>query len=144
MKRLRQYVVGGSLLALGFGGGLLANLGSSGAAQTESRVFELRIATLTTKEKLGVLIDRFRNGELDIWEKQGMQGVGFWVPTPDSPKSEHTLIYMLAHESRDKGDESWANFFDDPEWEAFPKIPDLGPVTVERIYMEPVDFSPLQ
>ena len=110
MKRLRRYVVGGSLLVLGFSAGLLANHRSSAEAQTENRVFELRIATLTTKEKLGVLIDRFRDGELKIWEKHGMEGVGFWVPTSDSPKSEHTLIYMLAHESRDKADESWANF----------------------------------
>ncbi len=144
MKRLRQCMVGGSLLILGFSAGLLANHGSSAEAQTENRVFELRIATLTTKEKLGVLMSRFREGELELWEKHGMQGVGYWVPTSDSPKSEHTLIYLLAHESRDKADESWANFLDDPEWKAFPKIPDLGPVAVDRTYMDPVDFSPLK
>jgi hypothetical protein len=144
MKRLRQYVVGGSLLALGFGAGLFANNGRPAEAQTGNRVFELRIATLTTKDKVRILMDRFRGGELDIWEKHGMESVGFWVPTADSPKSEHTLFYLLAHESREQADESWANFFVDPAWEAFPKEPGLGPVSVERIYLDPVDFSPLK
>ena len=144
MKRHRRYLAGGSLLALGFGVGLAVSDGGSAEAQTGNRVFELRIATLTTKERLGVLMDRFSNGELEIWESHGMEGVGFWVPTSDSPKSEHTLFYMLAHESREKADESWANFFEDPAWEAFPKTPGLGPVAVERIYLDPVDFSPLK
>jgi hypothetical protein len=69
--------------------------------------------------------------------------VGYWVPT-DAPKSENTLIYILAHKSRKQADESWANFQNDPEWKAFPKTPDLGPVTVERTFMEPVDFSPIK
>lgn len=144
MKSMKQYVVGVSLLALGFGAGLLTSHGSAAAAQSGNRVFELRIATLTTKEKLEILVDRFRGGELDIWEKHGMEGIGFWVPTSDSPKSEHTLVYLLAHESREKADESWANFFKDPEWEAFPKIPGLGPVSVERTYLDPLDFSALR
>ena len=144
MKRLRRYAASGGLLLLGFNVGFIASHHGAAEAQTEDRIFELRIATLTTKEKLNVLMDRFRNGELDIWAKLGMEGIGFWVPTADSPKSEHTLVYMLAHESRDKADESWANFSNDPEWLAFPKTPGLGPVTVDRIYLDPADFSPLR
>lgn len=144
MKRLRPYAAAIGLIGIGFAAGLVSSGSAPAEAQSGSRVFELRIATLTTKDKLHVLMDRFRNGELDIWEKHGMNGVGFWVPTADSPKSEHTLFYMLAHESREKADESWAAFFEDPEWEAFPKTPGLGAVSVERIYLDPVDFSPLK
>jgi hypothetical protein len=143
MKGLKKYVVTGGLLAIAFGAGFLTGHGTSLEAQTKNRVFELRIATVSNKEKLGVLMNRFRGGELKIWEKHGMKGVGFWVPT-DAPKSETTLIYILAHESRKQADESWAKFTNDPEWKAFPKTPDLGPVTLDRTYLEPVDFSPLK
>jgi len=143
MTLLPKHGLYGGLLMMTFGAGWFMGHGASLEAQPANRVFELRIATLSNKEKLGVLMDRFRGGELKIWERLGMKGVGFWVPT-DSPKSETTLIYILAHESRKGADESWAKFNDDPEWKAFPKIPDLGPVTVERTFMAPVDFSPMK
>lgn len=142
MKRLKSYGVAGALLVAGFGGGFLSGH-QSASAQAKNRVFELRIATLSSKEKLGVLMDRFRGGELKIWDRLGMKSVGYWVPT-DPPKSQNTLVYILAHESRQKADESWAKFAVDPEWKAFPQVPELGPVTVERTYLEPVDFSPIK
>jgi len=143
MKKASRLAVSGSLLAITFGAGFFAGRSAPVAAQSANRVFELRIATLSSKEKLNVLMDRFRGGELKIWERLGMKGVGFWVPT-DSPKSETTLVYILAHESRKKADESWEKFAKDPEWLAFPKTPDLGQVTVDRTYMAPADFSALK
>ena len=143
MTRVSRFAVSGGLLAMTFGAGFLAGRSAPVAAQSANRVFELRIATLSNKEKLNVLMDRFRGGELKIWDRLGMKSVGYWVPT-ESPKSETTLIYILAHESRKKADESWEKFAKDPEWLAFPKVPDLGPVTVDRTYMSPVDFSPIK
>jgi hypothetical protein len=139
---LRKWISGATLLVIVFGLGFLAGRQAEVNAQSRNRVFELRIATTSNKEKLNVLMNRFRGGEVKIWERLGMKGVGFWVPA-DSPKSENTLIYILAHESRQQADASWAKFRDDPEWVAFPKT-DLGPVTVDRTFMEPVDFSPLK
>ncbi len=143
MTSLKRCAAGGALLAIGFGAGLVSAGDTRLSAQGRNRVFELRIATLSSKEKLDVLMSRFRGGELKIWDRLGMKGVGFWVPT-DAPKSDNTLVYILAHESRQKADESWAKFIDDPEWKAFPQIPDLGPVKVERTYLNPVDFSPMK
>jgi len=131
------------LLAIGYAAGSLSDRTPVANAQGPNRVFELRIATLSNKEKLEVLMSRFRGGELKIWDRLGMKSVGYWVPT-DSPKSQTTLVYILAHESRQKADESWAKFAKDPEWLAFPKEPDLGPVTVDRTFMSPVDFSPIK
>ena len=62
MKRLKKYVVTGGLLAIAFGAGFLTGHGTSLEAQTKNRVFELRIATVSNKEKLGVLMNRFRGG----------------------------------------------------------------------------------
>ena len=140
---LRKCLSGVTLLALTFGFGFWAGRGTTVDAQSKNRVFELRIATVENKEKLDVLMNRFRGGEVKIWDRLGMKPVGFWVPT-DSPKSENTLVYILAHEGRKQADASWAKFRDDPEWVAFPKTPDLGKVTVDRTFMAPVDFSPMK
>jgi hypothetical protein len=128
---------------IGYGAGFLSGHRTIVNAQGSNRVFELRIATVSSREKLDVLMNRFRSGEVKIWDRLGMKPVGFWVPT-DAPKSENTLVYILAHESRQKADESWAKFANDPEWKAFPKVPDLGPAKVERTYMSPADFSPVK
>lgn len=132
----------GALLAVGFGVGFLSGQETSLRAQA-NRVFELRIATTESKEKLNVLMNRFRGGEVKIWDRLGMKAVGFWVPS-EAPKSENTLVYILAHENRQKADESWAKFRDDPEWKAFPKVPELGAVKLDRTFMNPVDFSPMK
>ena len=140
---LKKWISGVSLLVVVFGLGFFSGRSATVNAQSKNRVFELRIATTANKEKLDVLMNRFRGGELKIWDRLGMKGVGYWVPI-ESPKSENTLIYILAHESKQAADASWAKFRDDPEWLAFPKTPDLGPVTVDRTFMAPVDFSPMK
>ena len=140
---LKKWISGVSLLVVVFGLGFFSGRSATVNAQSKNRVFELRIATTENKEKLDVLMNRFRGGELKIWDRLGMKGVGYWVPI-ESPKSETTLIYILAHESKQAADASWAKFRDDPEWVAFPKTPDLGKVTVDRTFMQPVDFSPMK
>jgi hypothetical protein len=142
MTTLNRLFTAGALLAIGYGAGYLSGHDTVASAQA-NRVFELRIANVASKEKLDVLMNRFRGGEVKIWERFGMKPVGFWVPT-EAPKSETMLVYILAHESRQKADESWAKFAEDPEWKAFPKVPDLGPVKLERTYMSPTDFSPMK
>ena len=77
-------------------------------------MFELR--TYTAPEgKLDDLLARFRNDTMRIFEKHGMDNVGYWVPA-DAPASANTLIYILAHDSRDAATKSWAAFREDPEW----------------------------
>lgn len=143
MRVLRQSGVFGGLLVIAFGIGVLAGHGIPLKAQSDNRVFELRIATTENKGKLNEVLRRYRTGQLKIWERLGMKGVGFWVPT-DPSKSENTVIFILAHESRKAADESWAKFPNDPEWKAFPKPVDLGQVKVERTFMQAVDFSPIK
>src|SRR5437764_7246280 len=68
-------------------------------AQGDKRVFELR--TYTAPEgKLDALHARFRDHTRRIFEKHGMTSIGYWVPQ-DAPDSQNTLIYILAHPSRD-------------------------------------------
>ena len=112
-------------------------------AQSNGKVFELR--TYTTNEgKLPNLLARFRDHTRRIFEKHGMENVGYWVPQ-DTP---NTLIYIIAHDSRDAAAESWKNFIADPEWQEVSRASQVdgrilasAPVAV---FMEATDFSGLK
>ncbi|MEX0585303.1 MAG: NIPSNAP family protein, partial [Pirellulales bacterium] len=63
------------------------------------------------------------------------------------PLSKNTLIYVLAHDSRDTAKKSWEGFRSDPDWhkardasEAAGKIV----IKVESIFAEPTDFSAIK
>jgi hypothetical protein len=132
-----------SVFATGF---LTGQLFDGGDAEAQGRkVFELR--TYTSPEgKLDDLLARFRNDTLRIFEKHGMHNVGYWVPT-DSPASANTLIYILAHDSRDAATKSWAAFREDAEWLAVRDRSQVnGPLTtnVQSVFLESTDFSPMK
>lgn len=115
------------------------------AAAQSNRVFELR-TYYTLPGRLPNLLARFRDHTVKLFEKHGMTNVGYWVPA-DAPGSENTLIYVLAHASRDAAKQSWDAFRTDPAWlkaraesEKDGKIVDK----VEAVYLNPVDFSALR
>lgn len=115
------------------------------AAAQSNRVFELR-TYYTLPGRLPNLLARFRDHTVKLFEKHGMTNVGYWVPA-DAPGSENTLIYVLAHASRDAAKKSWDAFRTDPAWlkaraesEKDGKIVDK----VEAVYLNPVDFSALR
>ena len=115
-------------------------------AQSDARrVFELR--TYTAPEgKLGDLDKRFRDHTMRIFKKHGMENVGYWHPQ-DAPDSANTLIYIIAHKSRDAAKASWAAFQADPEWK---KVSDESQVNgrivskVVSVFMDPTDYSPIK
>lgn len=133
-----------AVFAAGFAAGQLADGGSSAQAQAQ-KVFELRTYT-SPDGRLNDLLARFRNDTLRIFEKHGMENVGYWVPA-DAPASSNTLIYILAHDSRDAATKSWAAFREDPEWRAVTERTQAnGPIVskVESVFLEATDFSPLK
>ena len=114
-------------------------------AQSNDRVFELR--TYTAPEgKLDALQARFRDHSVDILARHGMNSVGYWVPE-DAPLKDNTLIYILAHDSREAAASSWESFGKDPEWQrvAEESQRDGRLVTsVVSVYMGAADYSPMQ
>ena len=113
-----------------------------GAAQM---VYELRIYT-ANEGKLEALLARFRNHTAKLFEKHGIKNIGYWVPS-DLPRSHNTLIYIVAHKSREAAKASWQAFRNDPDWKkAQAESEKDGKLTakVESIYMDPADFSPMQ
>ncbi len=114
-------------------------------AQTDHRVFELRRYT-APEGKLGELEARFRNHTIRIFNKHHMTSVGYWVPQ-DAPDSQNTLIYILAHPSREAAKQNWADFQADPEWQ---KVNTESQVNgrivtkVESAFLDPLDFSQIK
>jgi len=114
-------------------------------AQDHGRVFELR--TYTCYEgKLPDLLARFRNHTTRIFEKHGMTNIAYWVPQ-DAPASQNTLIYIIAHASREAAKKNWDEFRQDPEWQKVQKDSEAnGKIVskVESVFMDPTDFSPIK
>jgi hypothetical protein len=142
---LPKYGTTAGLVAVAFGLGLLLGHDASVEAQSQGRLFELR--TYTAPEgKLPALEARFRDHTRRIFDKHGMTSIGYWVPT-DAPRSSDTLIYVLAHKSRQAADESWAAFGKDPEWQKVAEESQRdGRIVarVERVFMNPTDFSAIR
>ena len=123
----------------------ISTVATSHADDVTQRVFEIR--TYTTPEgKLPDLHRRFREHTMKLFERHGMVNIAYW--TPQDPKlASNTLIYVLAHKSRQAAADSWAAFSNDPEWqqvkaasEAHGKIV----IKVESIFTQATDFSPMK
>ena len=72
-----------------------------------------------------------------------MTNIGYFVPQ-DDPLAENTLVYVLAHESREVAKASWAAFIADPEWqEAYQASISDGPIVdeLESVFMDATDYS---
>src|SRR5258708_14436491 len=83
-------------------------------AAEEPRVLALRTYT-ATPGNLGRLHDRFRDHTIALFTKHGMTNVGYWSLDADQKGAADTLIYMLAHKSKDARDASFKEFGADPE-----------------------------
>lgn len=114
-------------------------------AQADTRVFEIRTYT-THPGKLEALNARFRNHTVGLFKKHGMTNIGYWTPQ-DAPLSENTLIYVLAHTSRETAKQSWDAFRKDPDWvKARTESEMPGPIVVkvDSVFMSATDYSPLK
>lgn len=128
----------------------LAATGGSLQAQSK-RVFELR-TYYCLPGRLPNLLARFRDHTCKLFEKHGITNVGYWVPQDapareGAPGKDNTLVYLLAHASRDAAKKSWDAFRLDPDWvkartasETEGKIVDR----VESVYLDATDFSAMK
>ncbi len=108
-------------------------------AQAGTRVFELR--TYTSHEgKLDEVVARFRNHTIKLFEKHGLTNIGYWVPR----EQPNTLIYMIAHPSRDAATGNWDAFRKDADWIGARAASEAnGPLVakVQSVFMDPTNFS---
>lgn len=108
---------------------------------TDTRVYELRIYHCEDG-KLPDLIKRFQYHTTAIFERHGMENIGYWLPTaPDN----NSLYYILAYPSMAARDTSWAHFGKDEEWKKVRMESEVnGKIvrSVESIFLNTEDFSP--
>jgi hypothetical protein len=110
------------------------------------RVFEMR--TYTTNEgKLPALESRFRDHTIKFFNKYSMTSIGYWKPA-DGPLAQNTLIYILAHPSREAAKANFATFVADPEWKKVRSDSEAGGAILakppESVFLVPTDYSPIK
>ncbi|MBW3540628.1 MAG: NIPSNAP family protein [Planctomycetes bacterium] len=126
-------------------GALLASVSADdrneqAADKDSGYLYELRTYT-TEPGRLPALHKRFRDHTMKLFEKHGMKNVLYFTPVD----GENTLVYLIAHKSREAADKSWEAFRNDPEWQrARDESERDGKIVakVERQYLEPTDYSP--
>lgn len=109
------------------------------------RVFELRTYT-APDGKLGDLHARFRNHTMRIFKKHGMENIAYFAPQ-DAPLSQNTMVYLIAHPSREAAKQNWAAFGKDPEWQKVAQETQVnGKIVakVESVFLDATDYSPLK
>jgi NIPSNAP len=111
--------------------------------QSGMTVYELRVYH-ALEGKLDDLLRRFRDHTVKLFEKHGIKNVAYWTPT-DEPLKGKTLVYILAHPSREAATANWKAFQNDPEWQSVRDKSEANGKLVEKIdstFMEMTDFSP--
>jgi hypothetical protein len=115
------------------------------AAEKKDRVFELR-TYVTHPGKLPDLNKRFRDHTCRIFQKHGIELIGFWTPA-EGPQAENTLIYVVAFPSMEAREKAWKAFGSDPEWKKVYAESHKDGVIVKKVestLMNPVDYSPIR
>lgn len=122
-----------------------AAMTSLSAHSANDRVFEIRTYT-TAPGQLPMLNQRFRDHTVGIFARHGMTSIGYWTPT-DTALARNTLIYVLAHPSREAATKAWAEFRVDPEWvkvRTASEAEGLKVTKVESVFAAPTDYSPIK
>jgi hypothetical protein len=144
-RRFGLLVYSTVIFAAGLAAGEWWSGSSAASAQAPPRVFELRTYT-APDGRLADLHRRFRDHTLRIFAKHGMTNVVYLSPQ-DAPLSSNTIVYLLAHPSREAAKKSWSAFVNDPEWKKVASESQVnGPILskVESIYLDPTDYSPMK
>ena len=107
-------------------------------------VYELRVYTVHPG-KMPDMLARFKNHTRAIFERHGMENVGYWVLV--EPKDNDKLYYILKHKSRAAATDSWKAFSADPEWNKVRTESEAkGAIVkgVEATFMAATEFSALK
>lgn len=121
---------------------LLGTVATPEAAAVDKRCYEMRIYH-TAPGKLDALHQRFRNHTLRLFERHGIESIGYWVPLENNDDTR--LVFLLAYPSKQAREDSWKKFMADPDWQAAQKASEAnGPLVarVENYFLNATDYSP--
>ena len=115
----------------------------SGNVVADSRCFEIRMYTAEPAANgeggIDNLHQRFREGEMALFEKHGAEIVAVWQRLDDP----NTLVWMLAYRDRAHRDEVWAGFAADPDWATLREKYDVS-LSIEAYWMSSTNYSNLR
>jgi hypothetical protein len=144
-QRLALFVYSAIVFGAGIAAGELWSGPAAASAQAAPRVFELRTYT-APDGKLPDLHRRFRDHTLRLFAKHGMTNVVYLSPQ-EAPLSSNTIVYLLAHQSREAAKQSWSAFANDPEWKKVASESEANGkilANVQRMFLDPTDYSPMK
>jgi hypothetical protein len=120
---------------------LTSSLFSASAQSKDTRFYELRVY-YCNPGRLDALIERFTNHTTRLFEKHGMENIGYWLPIDNQ---ENALYYVLAFPSREARDASWKSFIEDTTWKGVARRSEESGKIIARIsstFMETTEFTP--
>jgi hypothetical protein len=134
------------LAAAAWGAAVATSVPRLGAAPTPApRVFQLR-TYYPRQGQMEAVKKRFRDHGAALFKRHGIEVVGFWTPHDEKDK-DSKLVYMVAWPSLEASKAAWKSFGGDPErkriWAESNKDGDIVDHW-EALYLDPIDFSPLQ
>ena len=146
MKQATRLLAALALFVAGYLVGTRGETPAASAAQgADQRVFEIR--TYTSNEgRLDDVVARFRNHTTYLFDKHGMKNIAYFVPL-DTPQSRNTLVYVIAHPSREAAQRNWAAFRADSAWVRARTASEAnGPILArtQSMFVKATDFSPIQ
>ncbi len=110
-------------------------------ASADTRCYEMRVY-YAAPGKLEALNSRFRDHTVKLFEKHGMQNIGYWMPLENK---DQKLVYVLAYPNRQAREASWKAFMADPDWTKAYKASEVDGKLVAKVevsFMTATDYSP--
>jgi hypothetical protein len=107
-------------------------------------IHELRVYHCA-QGRLPALHRRFEEATLPLWQRHGIDAVGFW--TTEVGPSNQALTFMIRWDSLATRERIWSAFSADPEWiAARARFEAEGPIVarIENQLLVPTRYSPLQ
>lgn len=109
----------------------------------DSRCFEIRMYTAEPEQDgkggINMLHQRFREKEIEIFERLGAEIIAVWQRLDDP----NTLVWMLAYRDRAHRTEVWTAFGSDPEWIELRQKYEV-PISANTFMMSATDYSKLK
>ncbi|MGO9108710.1 MAG: NIPSNAP family protein [Thermoguttaceae bacterium] len=124
---------------------LLGALAGAADAPSAGKVYELRVYH-ANPGKLEALHARFRDHTCKLFQKHGIELIGFWTPI-QGEEAKNTLYYMIAFPDAQTQTKAWQAFRDDPDWKKAKADSEKEGVLVNKVdstNLKATDYSPLR
>jgi hypothetical protein len=141
-KKLMVLAAGGALVAAALVAREAAVATPVHAQAAAPKVYEMR-TYVVPEDKIDALHTRFRDHTLRMFQKHGITNVIYLKPQ-DPEKAKTTIVYLIAHPSREAAKQNWSAFGKDPEWQKIAADSGVGRVQIVSEFFDPTDYSPMK